>query len=455
MHFGIGELDFQASREGLSYIPQTIDAIKQKLETVNSALSLVIAKEADTIVNLWDRAVFLYTKYNNNLWTTAVKKYVADTKLPTFDDSRYGGTKTFKIPVSDLASKYNIAVRGFNYSKHSKAYPNLKTDTDYNSIKNAAGHYEHTVYWSFHVGNNVEFVINDTKIGAIERAKHHYRVNKFENSSSVFVLEAVDKTKEMELKEFFNNICNPPENRIVKASTLEKKERADSGLGKNVNILKLEERGNGGYYRQREMVWRDAGKVDQFDNTKVYYYLPLSGFNIQSAYGLTDAKEFYNDLKECGIQGLNTVIYGVRKGDIEAIKTQKNWVNIEDYISKQLSNVNKQSLIGLAMSAIDSHDFIEYNTSIVDHVTNPNSPYLKLVNQFKGFTKVRYNEHSFQRLCSRYTKSMATDPKAVIELFINESSAVNKQYPLLSSIRGASKKEVAEYINLVDQVKGI
>jgi hypothetical protein len=50
---------------------------------------------------------------------------------------------------------------------------------------------------------------------------------------------------------------------------------------------------------------------------------------------------------------------------------------------------------------------------------------------------------------------MATDPKAVIELFINESSAVNKRYPLLSSIRGASKKEVAEYINLVDQVKGI
>jgi len=31
MHFAIGELDFQASREGLSYIPQTIESIRKKL----------------------------------------------------------------------------------------------------------------------------------------------------------------------------------------------------------------------------------------------------------------------------------------------------------------------------------------------------------------------------------------------------------------------------------------
>jgi hypothetical protein len=41
MHFAIGELDFQASREGLSYIPQTIEAIKTKLEALNSALTVV------------------------------------------------------------------------------------------------------------------------------------------------------------------------------------------------------------------------------------------------------------------------------------------------------------------------------------------------------------------------------------------------------------------------------
>ena len=75
LHFGIGELDFQASREGLSYIPSTIAAIKAKLEQLNAALTVVLAKEADVIDNLWDRAVFLYKKKEHRLWTAAVSKY--------------------------------------------------------------------------------------------------------------------------------------------------------------------------------------------------------------------------------------------------------------------------------------------------------------------------------------------------------------------------------------------
>jgi hypothetical protein len=108
MHFGIGDLDFQASREGLSYIPQTVESIKTKLLEVNAALAVVIAKEADAIPNLWDRAVHLHKKYNNSLWTTAIKKYVADTKLPTFDDSRYGGTMTFKVSLMTLLTNTTL-----------------------------------------------------------------------------------------------------------------------------------------------------------------------------------------------------------------------------------------------------------------------------------------------------------------------------------------------------------
>jgi hypothetical protein len=48
---------------------------------------------------------------------------------------------------------------------------------------------------------------------------------------------------------------------------------------------------------------------------------------------MSNVKEFYNDLKECGLSGLQKTIYGVRKGDIEFIKTQKNWINIEDQIA--------------------------------------------------------------------------------------------------------------------------
>jgi hypothetical protein len=456
LHFGIGELDFQASREGLSYIPQTIEAIKSKLTALNAQLAVHLTKEADAIGNLWDRAIFLYGKYHQSLWTAAVKKYVADTKLPTFDDSRYGGTKTFKIPVNDLASKYNIVVRGFNYAKHSKAYPNRKHDTDYSNTRNAQGGYETTQYWGFNVDNGVRFVVNDTKVGAVERAKYHYRVTKPDHNAAVFVLDKADKNKEMNLKAFFKAICNPPEDRVMIASDLEKKERADSGLGKNVTILALQERGSGGYYREREMVWRDAGKADSFDATKTYYYLPLSGFEIQSKYGMTDAKQFYNDLKECGLKGLQTTIYGVRKGDIEFIRSQKNWVNIEEHIVQELVKpIDKKLIMSLVLQAIDGYHNVSYNRSILADITNKNSPYAVFVNKLEGFEKIRYNEQSLKRLCNLYANGTKFNPEAQVQQYVKECRAVTQQYPLLAYLRGIPSYELANYINMIDTQKGV
>jgi len=455
MHFAIGELDFQASREGLSYIPQTIESIKRKLEGVNAALAVVLAKEADAIPNLWDRAVFLAKKAHSNLWSSAVKKYVVDTKLPTYDVNRYGGTMTFKMGIDDLAKKYNIAIRGFNYQPGSKSYSNRKHDTQYSDQKNANGHYDMWGYWGITVEDRVQFVINDTKVGAVERAKHHYRVTKPNHSSVVFVLDRANKDKEMNVKAFFKAISNPPTTRIVNASTLEKKERA-AGLAKNVTILRLEERGSGGYYRQREMVWRDAGKADQFDDTVTYYYLPLSGFNIESKYGMSDAKEFYNDLNECGISGLKTSIYGVRKNDMEWVKTQKNWINIENHISKELSKpIDNKLVMSLVLQAIDNNDNIKYNSSIVSSVTDDNSPYKVFVSKLKGFDKVRYSEQSLKRLCQRYASGVSFNPEAQVQKYVSECKAVVDRYPLLTYLRGAPAFELASYINLIDTQKGV
>jgi hypothetical protein len=454
MHFAIGELDFQASREGLSYIPQTVDAIKRKLEAVNAQLAVHVAKEADAIPNLWDRAIFLNKKYHNGLWQAAVKKYVADTKLSTFDDSRYGGTKTFKMGVEDLAKKYNISIRGFNYSKNSKAYPNRKADTQWSDNKNAQGHYDMFAYWGIVVETNVKFIVNDTNVGAVERAKFHYRETKPDHSTTVFVLDKVSKDKDMNLKAFFKAIANPPKDRIVQASTLLKKER-QVGLAKNVTILCLQERGSGGYYREKEMVWRDAGKADSFDDATTYYYLPLSGFEVQSKYNMSNVKEFYNDLKECGISGLKTTIYGVRKGDIEFIKTQKNWVNIEDHIAKELSKpIDSKLIMSLVLQTIDNYNNISYNYSIVSRI-DPKSAYTVFTSKLKGFEKIRYSEQSLKRLCQKYANGVSFNPEAQVQTYVEECKQVQARYPLLAYLRSVPSEELADYINMIDTQKGI
>ncbi len=456
MHFAIGELDFQASREGLSYIPQTINAIKRKLEALNAALATVLAKEADAIPNLWDRAVFLAKRSNHNLWATAVKKYAIDTNLVTYDHARYGGTKEFKFGVEDLAKKYNIVVRGFDYSKHSKAFSNLKHSTSYSDQRNPqTNSYDMFHHWGFTVSDRVRFIVNDTNIGAVERAKFHYRTNKPDNNGYIYVLDKADRTKDMKLKAFFKAMSNPPESYISKASALDKKER-QAGVAKNVTILSLQERGNGGYYREKEMVWRDGGKADSFDTNTTFYYLPLSGYNVESKFGMSNVKEFYNDLKECGIDGLRTTIYGVRKGDIEFIKTQKNWVNIEEHIVSVLAKpIDNKLVMSLVLQAIDNMNNVSYNMNTVAYIANAKSPYSVFVNKLKGFDKIRYNEQSLKRLCNRYASGVTFSPEAQVQKYVEECRQVNARYPLLQYLRSVPSVELADYINVIDTQKGI
>jgi len=120
MHFAIGELDFQASREGLSYIPQTIEAIKAKLVAVNSALTTVLAKEADAIENLWERALFLSNKRSQDLWKAAVGEYVTKNKpaMVQLDNNRYWDfIQSPKVMVDELAKKYNISITEFSHQR--------------------------------------------------------------------------------------------------------------------------------------------------------------------------------------------------------------------------------------------------------------------------------------------------------------------------------------------------
>ena len=460
MHFAIGELDFQASREGLSYIPSTIASIKAKLEAVNSALTGVLAKEADAIENLWDRALFLKNKRDSALWANATVKYVTDTKFVLANpDQRnhWNFLADNRITVDELASKYNITVTCFTHSGSSTTSANCKAGIDH--VKQADGTHKSVHYWPFSVDRGIRFVINDSNIGATERAKFHWKNTPKDKAEAgthnVYVLAKSDKTKPMNTKAFFAALHNPPTNWTVNASALKEKARVKGSL-KNVSILELSERGYGGYYRSKEMVWKDAGKADTFDTNQTYYYLPLSGFNPISKIGATfDVKRFNSDLKECGVASLRVNVYGVRKGDIEFIQTQKNWINIEDHIAKELSAIDNKLTMSLVLNAVDNFNLLQYNSNIVYHVEATDSPYVKLVKQFMGFEKIRYSEQSLKNLCRMYAKNVSFNPQDTVEKFEEQCKEVYQQYPLLAYLRSAPNEKVAEYINLIDTQKGV
>ena len=460
MHFSIGELDFQASREGLSYIPSTVAAIKAKLEQVNTALSVVIAKEADAIENLWDRAVFLYKKKEHRLWTAAVAKYSQDTALSTYDDKQYARLKKFCFKVEDLAAKYNIVIRLLHQTRGTKTVNNGKSTTEYapGHAKNAAGHYITWQEWQIPVDDTCHFIINDLKTGAAERARYHYKETGCDvYSRAIWILEKADKTKDMDLKAFFAAIQEPPLARRFAASTLKQREREN--MGRNVSILKLERRGGGGYRRDEEdRVWRDAGDTSKFVATETYYYVPLSGFTMLSAKGYQSGKELYEDVKS--LSGLfNGEIYGVRKSDIEEIKKKSNWKNFEDHIVEKLAaKDNSKLLMSLVKSCLDRADIINgiHNKDILAEI-DANSPYTKLVSVFVKVDKFTGNRYNIDRLFRKFAPSANLSPDALVSKYQTELDAVNSRYPLLTKLSTyrVEASDIAEYINMCDAKKGI
>jgi hypothetical protein len=460
MHFGIGELDFQASREGLSYIPSTVAAIKAKLEAVNAALSLVIAKEADAIENLWDRAVFLYKKKEHRLWTAAVAKYAQDTALPTYNDKQYSRLTRFDFKVEDLAANYNIQIRLLTQARHTKVVSNGKSVTEYapNHAKNANGHYITWQEWHISVDDSSHFIINDLKTGAGERARYHYKeIGCDVYNRAIWVLEKADKTKEMKTAAFFAAIQEPPLARRFAASTLKQRER--ESLGTNVTILKLEKRSKGGYQYRRsdeDMVWRDAGKAGAFDAAQTYYYVPLSGFQMLSAKGYTGGKELYEDV--ASMPGLfNGTIYGVRKADIEEVKKMKNWVNFEDHIAAKLNGKDVSKLLmSLVKANLDSKDIFELPKSVLDQI-DANSPYAKMLLEFKGVDKFTGNQYNMTSLFRKFAPNANLSPAALTEKYQTQLNEVIRRYPLLNKLSTyrVEASDIAEYVNLIDSKKGI
>jgi hypothetical protein len=352
------------------------------------------------------------------------------------------------MKVEDLAKNFNLVIRGTQRGRGSRTMANLKPSNDYDrSISGVT----YVTNWHFNVDEDMHFVLNDTKVGALERAKHHYReAQQTVFSRTILVLEAANKDKAVDTAGFFAAIHNPPEANIFKASALTEKPRKDSGLGKNVTILRLEERKRGHW--STEVVWTDAGKINSFDATKTHYYVPLSGFQMQSKFGVSDAKDLRGWLRGSGISGLATVeIHGVRKGDMEDIKSRTNWVNLEDHIVASLQVPDQKLIKSMVVNNLTDRGNMKYNSAVIGKITDQNSPYAKLVGEFKGVEKVKFNDYAFRALYRCYAASMNFNPETEVAKYEAQFETLSQRYPLLQYIYGASEADIANYINLIDK----
>jgi hypothetical protein len=456
LHFDIGQLDFQASREGLSYIPSTVEAIRQRLQELNQALYQVLEREAAEYTNAWELALWLDRRLDTPLWSAAAIKYVTDTQFPLIDTSRgsYDRMKKFEFTEDDLASKYNISIQGFTRYRGDVAAKHMKPDN--RSVNRVGGGIVRENYWRIRIGNDVYFAENDTKIGAMERGKYHWRENQKTmptTSNVVYILSAVDKTQPMKFAEFMAALHNPP--RQCKVSSWLQKPRANTGaaLARDVTVLKLEDEDRGYWSRQRGKVWRDAGRADGFLTDKTYFYLPLSSYALVTTHGEVDAKHLCIQVTSSGLFNISD-FYGVRKADLDWVKAQPNWVNLEDHLAAQFKKgFSTKTISGLALKIYENkHTRMSISDPLLDKIVDAKSPFVQAVSTFKGISSIEYNSLSIEWLARRYAGKDPLKQALALADQVADSFARYPMMRLVNSGYGLNNIEVvAEYINLVDR----
>jgi hypothetical protein len=451
LEFAIGELDFQASREGLSYIPQTVNAIKQKLEALNAELVVYVTREAEAIANTWERAYFLYKKYQTRLWSQAVLQYVQQSGFDGFkpmNSRMYLDTRSFSHTPEDLKSVYNIEIKAFIMDRSYSVGMRAKEHTARSEYQPDTSSYRNV--WQIGMSDRTRFVIQDTTKGCVERAKYHYREHGKEYQT-VYVLTPADSALAMKTDEFFQALMNPPETQIQKVSELSEKPKVSRATGQRVQIMMLERRGNGARTVRDDLVWRPAKKLDEYDVAATYYYLPLSGF--ESLGKVKDTKRLVDQLQATGfIESGHSTVFGVRKDDLAQVQALPNWVNLDEHVMAELAKLDNNFLLGMVKSAIDWSSIYKYN---VFKLVKADSPYMKLYTEFKDVEKVHNDKRSaVEWLCKQYEVTIAgnVNVQEAVDEYKQEATEMVSRYPLLDSLSYYAKEPaVADYINMCDQ----
>ncbi len=441
LEFAIGDLDFAASREQLSYIPMTINSIREKLEQLNANLVLHLTAKVDAIDGEWNKAFFLYSEQNTLLYSSVVQKYVADTKFPLYDTKTRGdGRKDFVYTCPDLA-KRKLDVKVFR-SRHGQS----STIAEHNDYVGST----YVPCRTFTVSSDVVIVLNDLKTGCVARARWHY--NNANKSVLVYCVSHADADlaiRQLEYDKLITELHNPPV--IIKASELTTKERAKPVSSTGIATICLKSHKRGG--NSTSYTWTSCNEV--IDSKTTYYYVALDNFEPVDLTG-KHINIFYIKalMDECGVQDIRDIkIYGVRKSRIAEIKLLKNWVWIEDKLKIETAKINNDHISSLiAADLIDSYYEKVYTSDTVVKSVGPDSHYSKYITSIKSIKRATGNATQLMQLCQAYGNTLHLD--AVKKKIKDDKKLLYKTYPLLEHFRhdngSVSEKDMADYIKLVD-----
>lgn len=437
IEFQIGELDFAASREQLSYIPLTINSIRKKLEMLNANLLIHLTAKADAIESEWERAYFLQEQYTSRLYKAAVVSYVNNTKFALFDVASYHGNKSFTLDVPDL-EKRGLSIKSFRSTSNGNSA--IRPSYDYNN-------HNRIERVEIPVEKSIIIVLNDLKTGCLARARYHYSGTP--GVQTVICVSHSDNdvaVRQVEYDKLIKELHNPP---VIMASTLMKQERRVAISTAGIAKLGVKDSKRPGH--EDSYTW--VPHSEPIDENVTYYYVALKNHTPLDSEGnefpMFKIREMMDNCAIPSIAGIT--VFGVRKSRIKELSELDNWVWFEDKLKEEISKITDEHVASLvATEMLDSYYNKVYTNKNVAKMVGPDSDYAKYVDKYSKIKRISGSVTELVALCAWYGKSMHVDK---VRTGIDDAKkALYKKYPLLPHISTSTPEQLyADYIMMVDK----
>lgn len=420
IEFNIGDLDIQANREGLSYIPLTKTSIQEKINTLAQALVGKFKTEIEAVPNMWDRYKYYAEKRTTGVWEHALKVYVNSIR-DTESCSIFSGWINLE---EKHVSPYHVNI---NIQRLSS---NTYTKSRHMSVK---------------VDERVLFVIDDVKRGGIKLAKHHAGQTRIPNIVVISPIDDQARIEDFVAEKLMSPHC------IVKASDiLLPKAPSVKYEAKEVFSIVYDYNNRVGRYQVH------FNEYTSFENDplKQYLYIPITNATMEfSRRAGLDKTEFMKLITGAKIHGDHHV-FALRKKGQETYGMLSNWTKFEDFIVNYYTNITDDDILARCVNESNvltsltkinlTHDVSSSNIKKIIDIRDKVS---KLTNKstadFLRLARAFLDDHEHKKFIARVEQQQ----KYLDDIF--------KTYPLIKAIANLNSwnydpEHVAHYIKMVD-----
>lgn len=450
--FNIGELDFQASREGLSYIPMTIDAIKTKLTFLRDSLKDLL----ETAIKQWTGDKWEKTEKMMELASQAMWRAAIDSYLTAHPDEfhivkdQYKQWAVFSREITEYdAAEFNAKIDMFTLDHRGSPVQRKMIIRAYDYKTQA-----YKPSYHFNVNSGIRFVVADEKIGSVEKTKYNVpTLLKDNRRSAVYLIRPVNPNMPIDPK-FWDMFANPDSARITKSSDLVKKpvsKTAPSVSTGPVQVMRMTESYRGDWIFKPVAI--DLTNPVDVKNKK--YYINVSGYAPTDALfkGISIPK-LMDLLSETDTTELIVDVYAIRKG-ATWVNDRADWVKLEDHLN-EFFNKYVATVESVKAAANISHQTLALFEQRVANKVAKTSPYRAAAERAMKIRRLReLSTLSITRVMNFLKINMpAGKPDQTVVDDIAFITTTANRYPVifntLTYIRTEHEHIYTDYIKFID-----